>query len=396
MEKSISSLECFLDGYLHDGACMEGFYYWGYGFGFFVYAADLIKLRTGGSVDLLQNEKVKNIAEFQHKCFLSGDQVVNFADAQRTGRLNIGLAHYLASIFPTCEVPEQTLRTSFSDDHCGRWAPAMRNLLWFNPDLQGKPWPEASFWLADAEWLISRYVTDSGTYAFAAKGGHNEEPHNHNDVGHFLLHINGESLLTDMGWGEYTAEYFSEARYDFICTSSAGHSVPVVAGQYQRPGKDRKAKVLQIEQGECADILELDITKTYDVEQLQSLVRRMVWWKGQVPRLVLIDTFQWQERETDQMDRDSGCKENFAMKERFICMSRPIAIEDGQLEIVGEQGNRLYVNYDAEQFVPEVKKLTMRDHYGKWIDYYALDFTMITNPKTSVAKFEFVLVAKHE
>lgn len=54
----------------------------------------------------------------------------------------------------------------------------------------------------------------------AAKGGNNGEPHNHNDVGSFFYLVGDEMLLTDLGAGEYTKEYFHEGRYRILCNNS--------------------------------------------------------------------------------------------------------------------------------------------------------------------------------
>ncbi len=70
------------------------------------------------------------------------------------------------------------------------------------------------------------------------KGGHNGEPHNHNDVGSFFLIANGEILLEDLGFGEYTKDYFAPAtRYNQLNTRSSGHNIPLLDDEEQIPGK---------------------------------------------------------------------------------------------------------------------------------------------------------------
>lgn len=53
---------------------------------------------------------------------------------------------------------------------------------------------------------------DGPAVGVAAKGGHNGESHNHNDLGTFVLEAEGEEPLADLGAGEYTAG--SEHRQD--------------------------------------------------------------------------------------------------------------------------------------------------------------------------------------
>src|SRR5690606_32488668 len=52
-----------------------------------------------------------------------------------------------------------------------------------------------------------------GNFYFAAKGGHNNESHNHNDVGNFILYYKNRPLLIDVGVEFYTAKTFSDERY---------------------------------------------------------------------------------------------------------------------------------------------------------------------------------------
>ena len=396
MERALHSLDCFLAGYGDDGACMEGIYYWGYGFGFYVYTADLIKRRTNGAVDLLASPKIREIAAFQHKCFLSSDRAVNFADSGPEGRVQIGLTHYLARLFPECEVPEMKLRARFADDHCGRWAPAVRNLLWLDPDRSGKPWSDASYWLQDAQWLISRRAGDDGVmYGFAAKGGHNDEPHNHNDIGHFILHAHGVSLLPDMGWGMYSAQYFSQERYTFICTSSAGHSVPILDGQLQEAGPGRKARVLEASCGEAVDVLELEMAGAYPVDRLRSLVRRFEWRKEQMPVLVLSDTFKFDRAGAGSglgASSDAEDADCVQVVERFICVAHPVKVARNCYLIDGGKNAHVRIYYDFDQAEADVAKLEMIDHHGKQVEYYALDFTRIVNEESCTARFEFRFV----
>lgn len=48
IEKMLGSLDCFLAGYREDGGCPEGVGYWVYGFGYFIYFADMLGELTGG------------------------------------------------------------------------------------------------------------------------------------------------------------------------------------------------------------------------------------------------------------------------------------------------------------------------------------------------------------
>ncbi len=93
------------------------------------------------------------------------------------------------------------------------------------------------------QWFIASSQTGVG---FACKGGYNEEPHNHNDIGHFLYEADRTMFFTDLGAGEYTKDYFSGERYGILCNSALGHSVPIIDGQIQRAGRQYVCDVFQV------------------------------------------------------------------------------------------------------------------------------------------------------
>jgi len=89
---------------------------------------------------------------------------------------------------------------------------------------------------SQSQWIVDRRTLVGGLFiAFAAKGGYNDEPHNHNDLGNFMFNYNGNNIFVDIGSQEYVKEYFrNETRYGFLLASSLGHSVPVINGCTQK------------------------------------------------------------------------------------------------------------------------------------------------------------------
>jgi hypothetical protein len=119
----------------------------------------------------------------------------------------------------------------------------------------------------DLQWLICRASPDDPNgLVLAAKAGHNAEMHNHNDVGSFIVHLAGESILTDPGAGVYTKQYFGAERYIFFATSSRGHPVPVVNGHHQRPGADARAVILDRTESDTVDTFTIDLAAAYPPE----------------------------------------------------------------------------------------------------------------------------------
>ena len=126
-------------------------------------------------------------------------------------------------------------------------------------------------------WLFARFdPTRPDALTLAAKGGHNGEMHNQNDVGNFIVHVKGESVIADVGRGRYTRFYFGPERYDHFVNSSRGHSVPVPNGQVQRPGAEYRASLLEHRADDGLDLLRLDLEDAYPAEADLAVLERTV------------------------------------------------------------------------------------------------------------------------
>ena len=71
----------------------------------------------------------------------------------------------------------------------------------------------------------------------AAWGSHNDQSHNHNDVGNFVVFADGQPVIVDAGRPTYTAQTFSIRRYEIWAMQSAFHNLPTINGQMQQAGR---------------------------------------------------------------------------------------------------------------------------------------------------------------
>ncbi|MNJ26086.1 Heparinase II/III-like protein [compost metagenome] len=378
LEKTQHSMTCYLKGFGDDGACLEGLGYWNYGFGYFVYYADLLYKRSRGELDWFAQTKVKTIAGFQQKCFLGGSAVVNFSDALPYGSVHIGLSRYISSTYASVPPPPSRLRADYREDHCSRWAPALRNLLWRGLSAEVQDWEPGDFLLKDAGWLISRTVSPKGVFGFAAKGGHNDEPHNHNDLGQFMLAGDGEFFLSDLGCGEYTKDYFGLARYTYDCNGSQGHSVPMINGGQQMAGRARTASILEQTSSGMETRMAVELSKAYDCEALLSFKRSWLWSKEELPDLELRDVFAFSSKP-------------LTLVERFVTLIQPEELGEGRL-LLSRSDLALELVYDQRQLQAEVKERIYRDHFGKDQVWYTLDFHVLQPERHLELSFLFQFI----
>lgn len=257
LKRICHSLTFYLDGFKEDGACMEGIGYFTYGMTYFVGFAEQLLRYSKGARNLFHNEKVRRIACFQQKMYFQSGKTVSFSDGDQEAKFRMGLTSFLARQYKEVKLPNSAtpypLAADFDSDSCYRFMGLMRDYLWTEnepSDEAAEPYSNTSGVtlpnqpvsrhdvLPDAQWSICE--STEGT-AMAIKGGTNGEPHNHNDVGSFFYLAGDEFLLTDLGAGEYTKNYFGAGRYDILCNSSLGHSVPIIGGKKQKEGAAYRA-----------------------------------------------------------------------------------------------------------------------------------------------------------
>lgn len=345
-QRIIDTMKCFLNGFGTDGCCREGMSYWNYGFGFFTYFADLLFEFTDGAENLFAEEQAENAARFQQNVFMNPSTVVSFADCGPDSKVEPGIISYLSRRY-SGKVFSAGNSADFLDlnDRCRRWTTFVRNLVWTDLKTIVPHSTKGFHFFEDAQW----YINHNGPFTLAAKGGHNDEPHNHNDLGGIILADDVEQLLCDFGSGLYTHAYFQpETRYDVISNASAGHSVPIIAGTLQAPGVTHCAKVLHADKTDFS----VDIAGAYDLKDLKSAVRTL---HIQSEVITLRDCFEF-----------AGA--DHSVTERFITKHMPI-YKDGKTYVKSLQM--------CSEIQPEISQVVFTDHFGKEHTYYTIDYVFL-------------------
>ncbi|AOZ93188.1 heparinase II/III domain-containing protein [Paenibacillus crassostreae] len=358
LARILDTMECFLDGFAEDGACREGVGYWAYGFGYFVYFAALLKQRTIGEIDLLHgNEKVKQIAMFQQKCYLGHNFVISYSDSSITHAYQIGLTHYLKSLFEEVDVPPLKSHSGPWGDHCFRFAHAIRNLLWSRESYVTEKLPSAYYVLEEAQIFIRRSEWNGKNVAFSIKGGHNAEPHNHNDVGSFILHTEDQPIFVDPGNGIYTKEYFGDERYSLIYNGSHGHSVPIIEGLHQQEGEQYAAHWIQFEPSEDGDIVELDLTNAYESDNLTSLTR----------------TCRYHKNTLRIEDQYSFASTPISLTERFVTFIEPELKMNGKIILDTGKGISVELHYNSSELEYSCERVAFLPETTNQSSLYLID-----------------------
>jgi hypothetical protein len=167
----------------------------------------------------------------------------------------------------------------------------------------------AEYYMGHAGWYTKR----TGSYALAARGGTNGDSHNHNDVGSFMLVRDNRQILIDMGTRYYTKDYFEmPQRYAYLETSSRGHNVPIINGQYQANVRETRSYT-SFENG----VFSVDFKELYDIPELKSLVRH---YKATENEITVTDAYEIEGKSS--------------FRERLVSYVEP-KINGGTIEIDG-------------------------------------------------------------
>ena len=306
LPRMINIAENYLRGFEDDGCCTEGYAYWNYGFSFFCVFAKMLADYTDGKINFFEREKVHKIAMFQQNILLNGGQCLSFSDGGLTFEPYIWLSHFLKGIYPDMQLPAlpKECVIDYATAPLKNGAP-IRYIIWTDPELSDAALIPKSHIFANAEWFL--YHCDS--YSLGAKAGHNDEFHNHNDVGSFLISKCDRVTFCDPGGGEYTKDYFGANRYSIFVTSGRAHSVPIINGELQCFGK-REGGVLIAEENR----FKFSMKGGYDIDTLTLLTRDFECLED---RVILTDSYEFSAMPA-------------SLIERFVSLL-PITKRDGEL-----------------------------------------------------------------
>ena len=267
----------FLRGFTADGYCSEGMGYWNYGFGYYVYMGETVLQATGGKVDFFSPPIVREIAMFGPRMLVTLGIYGAFADCLPTEKADTALLKYLNRQLGL-GLPDYTDTQLINRN--GAALPYEFGLFAFpNTSTEKSPGdPDTEMLLrnefANAGVLVCRATdNDPLRLAFAMKAGHNDEHHNHNDIGSYTVSLGGATPLLDPGGEVYTQRTFSGRRYDSNVINSFGHPVPRINDTLQKTGAAAKGVVIAKSFSDAEDSFAIDLTSAYPVEGLKQLTR---------------------------------------------------------------------------------------------------------------------------
>ncbi len=303
--KMMETVDRFIGHYGPDGGCDEGPGYWGVAAGSMLRFLEHLYSRSNGALSIYDEPLVGNMGRFIVDTHLAGPWFTNFADAparvglrrdvvyrygERIGSRLMQDAALLASRGYSAENEVYpVLSTQVNGDLI---SPILGELFWMPADAVPENVPNDTLnWFPDLQVLVARESPVLGEgLVLAAKGGHNGESHNHNDLGQFILVLDGQPAVVDIGVESYTRKTFSDQRYTIWCIRSSGHNVPLVNGHEQVAGRDRRATAVAMTEEAGVTYLDMNLEGAYPEEAgIASLRRAFAFFRDGGARVTVSD-----------------------------------------------------------------------------------------------------------
>jgi hypothetical protein len=355
VHKIFRCVDNFLNGYADDGGCDEGPGYWGRAGASLFDCLELTRLATGGALDGFKQPLVRQIGLYICRAHIHNEWYTNFADAPARVQTEGSLVHRFGK-----RVGDETMMAH------GAWAAFERNASGIPEDSLLRQIPALfdlaelrkarraqallrDTWMPGIQVMAARTALDSakGLY-LAAQGGHNAESHNHNDVGNFLVYVNGEPAIIDVGVETYSAKTFSRQRYEIWTMQSAFHNCPTIDGVMQAAGRQFAASEVDYHADDSAAEMRLNLERAYPKEAgLKKWRRTLRLARGRNEITVAEDFELAKPAKTISLTLMTPCKVT--------------AEGDGRLVLAAGSANAVKIAFDAAVFKHAVEEIRIED-----------------------------------
>ncbi len=369
--KVMRVVDFFIDEYPSDGGCDEGPGYWGHAGASLFEVLELLHWVSSGAIDLYSEPLIRNIGSYIYRAHIADDYYLNFADAPARTHPDAAIVHAFGTAIGDASMQafgrwlhagDGTARFDGRDPRTKRQTNYVRRPLrsLFGSLAAETLAPAASavlprdVYLDQIQVMVARDVGGSSEGWFlGAKGGHNRESHNHNDVGNSVVYRDGRPLLVDAGVETYTAKTFSDRRYEIWTMQSSFHSLlPEVDGVQQRMGREYAARDLSYHADETRASFELEISGAYPPEVgIRQWNRSIVLDRG---RGVTI-------RDRYELERSASRVRLSILTPGSVNLA-PGRIDIGEVEFLpGSPSGHGSMTFDADLFVAVAEEIPITD-----------------------------------
>ncbi|MCK4966998.1 heparinase II/III family protein, partial [bacterium] len=359
VKKALNSLDRFIAVYAPDGGCDEGPSYWNVAGGALFDCLEILKNASDGKINFYNESLIQEIGKYIYKVHINDNYYINFADASAKVSIDGNLVWRYGK---TINDPHLTslgalaAQTMLSQNHTvsgniGRQLHALFNV---SELLKAKPAQPLlkDVWFENIQVMAARSEDGSsdGLY-LAAKGGHNDESHNHNDIGNFIVYKNGRPMIIDVGVETYSRKTFSKERYTIWTMQSPYHNLPTVNGVMQKEGRNFQARDVSHKFTESSAQMTMDIAGAYPE------TAGLNYWK----RTVRLN----RGKNVEITDSYSLKNKSNELTLSLMTPCNVTILEQGNILLQDTQSSSkpvsVQLSYDAGKLTPKVEKIALDD-----------------------------------
>ncbi len=374
VSKAMYTLDFFMDVYHPDGGCDEGTSYWDRAGASLFDCLEQLYDASDGKIDFYAQSIVQEIGRFIYRSFIAKNYFINFADGGAKVKINGDLIYRYGKRIrdPKLMAMGSSAKIQFANNKKGNFSllRELPALFQYNEitNASQTPYYLRDTWLDGIQVMAAREKEGSyqGLY-LAAKGGHNNESHNHNDIGQYIIYANGMPVIIDVGVETYTKKTFSNQRYDIWTMQSTYHNLPTVNGIQQSPGQEFCAKNINYQMDDESVKFSLDISSAYPKEAGILSWNRHFYFDRDVEASIQIKDELSLNKETQDIS--------------FSMMAyRSPQLEKGAIIFEDSDCYRVRVEYDATMLQAFSESITIEDNKLKsvWGDsIYRIVFKVI-------------------
>jgi len=383
VNKILKSLDFFIGGYAPDGGCDEGPGYWNVAGGALFDCLELLYSATNGKINFYNEPLIKEIGRYIYRVHIYDDYFVNFADASAKADISSDVVFRYGK-----KIGDERLakfgayfaekRRKSNQCVSGNMGHRMFALFNLSELLTAKPAQPLirDVWMENVQVMTARSLegSEKGLY-LAAKGGHNAESHNHNDVGNFIVCVDGYPVIIDVGVETYTAKTFNENRYEIWTMQSAYHNLPIINGVMEKEGREFEARNVVYKFDDSFAQLSLDIAGTYPKEaNVDSWVRTIRLNRGK--DIKVTESYKLAKSTQDlKLCLMTPCK---------ATIDKPGVIA---LDYIKNENNpmpiKVLIHYEMNKFKPSFDEISIEDNRLKsvWGDRLIRIIFQVNSPK---------------
>lgn len=362
--RAMDMMDYYLQGINLDGGCDEGATYWGRACGMLLEGLSLVHQATDGEISIYEEKKLIQFTDYIRKMYIGKNYVVNFADgaakcnpsAEIIYSAGSFMKHELLMEFGAYCYQYQLEHGEFPYLSLTRALASIEKHEEMIKVAKHAKF-ELDFYIESLEIMVARqYPSGEKGFFLCAKGGGNDDSHNHNDVGNFVCFYDAEPIFIDIGVEVYRKEFFGPHRYDIWTMQSQYHNLPTLGGKMQKEGTDYRASGIAHSYCHGKSILECEIHTAYPEQEAGISYKRTAMLDREHERVQISDFFRSEQE-----------------KEVLLHFITPCEISSCEKGLIFQCGkNAVIMEFDKNLFKMKIESIELTDsrlmaNWGKQI-----------------------------